>query len=137
MSELIAGNTYSAKQMNEFIGGKHQGGIRYSGNFPELKRIGVIIGGGADAIYDDEVRRKSITYVGEGQLADQRLTFGNRALVWAHFNDQQVHVFVNEGKNRYRYLGSHSVVGVSATTAQDRNENQRGAFTFDLVSTDA
>lgn len=79
-TELQEGRTYTASEMNHFIGGKHQGGIRYSGDFPAIERIGVIIGGGADAIYDDQLHGQSITYVGEGQSGDQKLTFGNQAL---------------------------------------------------------
>ena len=123
---------YSANEMNDFIGGKHQGGIRYSGNFPEIRRIGVIIGGGADAIYDDQLHHGSISYVGEGQRGDQHLTFGNRALVWAHFNQLPAHVFINRGKNSYVYRGPHAVSGVSATVALDSDEAERGAFVFEL-----
>jgi hypothetical protein len=130
---LEAGRTYTAKQMNEFIGGKHQDGIRYSGQFPDIQRIGVIIGGGADAIYDDQLQGDSIFYVGEGQQGDQDLTYGNRALVWSHFHRIAAHVFFNRGKNRYEYRGPHSVSAVSATVALDRLDAERGAFLFELV----
>jgi hypothetical protein len=129
---LEAGRVYTANQMNDFIGGKHQGGIRYSGNFPDIKRIGVVIGGGADAIYADQLHRDSITYIGEGQRGDQQLTFGNRALVWAHFQQIPAHVFINLGKNRYEYRGPHIVENVSAAVAVDRDESNRGALAFQL-----
>lgn len=129
---LILGETYTANQMNDFIGGKHQGGIRYSGNFPDLHRIGVIIGGAADAIYPDELHGGTITYIGEGQVGDQKLAMGNRALVWAHFHDLPVHVFINRAKNRYEYRGPHQVVAISATITPDRNDAARGAFSFEL-----
>lgn len=129
---LTPGATYTAVEMNDFIGGKHQGGIRYSGNFPDIHRIGVIIGGGADAIYRDEIHGGTITYFGEGQKGDQKLAMGNRALVWAHFNDIPVHVFVNLAKNRYEYRGPHQIVAISATIARDRSDSERGAFSFEL-----
>lgn len=129
---LIPGETYTTNQMTDFIGGRHQGGIRYSGTFPDVKRIGVIIGGGADAIYADQLHGSSITYIGEGQEGDQMLSFGNRALVWAHLTGVLVHVFINRGKNRYEYRGPHHVAGVSATIATDRTDTDRGAFSFEL-----
>ena len=129
---LTSGETYTANEMNDFIGGKHQGGIRYSGNFPAIRRIGVIIGGGADAIYPDEVHGVTITYIGEGQIGDQKLAMGNRALVWAHFHDIPVHVFINQSKNHYLCLGPHKVEAVSTTIAPDRNAADRGVFSFEL-----
>ena len=131
---LTPGETYNANQMNDFIGGKHQGGIRYAGTFPGIQRIGVIIGGGADAIYPDEMHGGTITYIGEGQVGDQKLAMGNRALVWAHFHDIPVLVFINLAKNRYRYIGPHWVTAVSSTIAPDRNDADRGAFSFELRS---
>ena len=130
--QLDPGRTYTANQMNHFIGGKHQGGVRYSGTFPDLQRIGVIIGGGADAIYPDELHGDTITYIGEGQKGDQKLSFGNRALTWAHFHDIPIHVFINRGKNRYEYRSPHRVQSVAATIAADRNETDRGAFAYEL-----
>jgi hypothetical protein len=132
ISQLTMGETYTASQMNDFIGGKHQGGIRYSESFPDIRRLGVIIGGGVDAIYPDELHGGSITYIGEGQVGDQKLAMGNRALVWAHFNDFPVHVFINLAKNCYQYRGAHRVAMVSATIALDRSDGQRGAFSFTL-----
>ncbi|MHB9150710.1 MAG: hypothetical protein ACYC33_11675 [Thermoleophilia bacterium] len=75
------GDVCTAGRMNDFIGGKHQGGIRYSGNFPDIHRIGVVIGGGVDAIYADELHGGAVRYIGEGQEGDQKLAYGNRALV--------------------------------------------------------
>lgn len=126
------GSMLYANEMNDFIGGKHHGGIRYSGRFPNIERIGVIIGGGTNAIYPDELHRGSINYIGEGQEDDQRLTFGNRTLAWAHLHDLPVHVFINRGKNRYQYQGPHHVVAVSVTVAPDRDDEPRGAFRFEL-----
>lgn len=130
--QLTPGETYTANQMNDFIGGKHQGGIRYSGMFPDIKRIGVIIGGGADAIYPDEMHSGTITYIGEGQVGDQKLAMGNRALVWAHFHDILVHVFINLAKNRYHYRGAYSIASVSVSIANDRHEVERGVLVFEL-----
>ncbi|HZJ03824.1 MAG TPA: hypothetical protein VFE20_09180 [Thermoleophilia bacterium] len=130
---LQSGHTYTANEMNEFIGGKHQGGIRYSGDFPDLQRMGVVIGGGAEAIYADRVGEHAVFYYGEGQEGDQKLSSGNRALVWAHFHSIPVHVFLNQGKNRYEYIGAHQVEAVRATVAEDRSGRDRGAFLFRLV----
>jgi hypothetical protein len=134
MQELKFGEVCTANRMNDFVGGKHQGGIRYSGNFPDLRRIGIIIGGGADAIYPDELHVGSIAYIGEGQEGDQKLTFGNRALAWAHLIGMPVHVFIHRNKNSYEYRGPHLVETVAAMIASDRNKNDRGAFVFGLIS---
>ena len=127
------GDILSAGAMNSFVLGKHQGGIRYSGNFPDIKRIAVLLGGGADAIYDDEYREDVIRYMGEGQQGDQQLTYGNRALVWAFLTEMPVHVFLRRDKNRYRYCGSCGVQAAGCTVAPDRNARDRGAFVFELV----
>lgn len=131
-AEPQVGQICTANEMNEFIGGKHQGGIRYAGHFPNIERIGVVIGGGTDAIYADQLHLDSITYVGEGQRGDQQLTFGNRALVWAHFHQIPAHVFINRGKNRYEYRGKRTVEEVSATVVVDRDKSDRGVFVFEL-----
>ncbi len=130
--QLIVGETYKAREMNGFIGGKHQGGIRYAGNFPDIRRIGVIIGGGESAIYDDKIHGSTITYIGEGLTGDQKLRIGNRALVWAHLTSIPVHVFVNRGKSTYEYRGPHSVSAVSTTIAPDQHEHDRGVFVYTL-----
>ncbi len=130
--QLASGKDCTANQINTFIGGKHQGGIRYSGTFPDLDRIGVIIGGGKDAIYEDEIHGSTIRYVGEGLTGDQKLRIGNRALVWAHLTGMQVHVFINEAKNRYRYRGPHRVKSVSTSIEPDINDGPRGVFVFIL-----
>lgn len=132
MTPFLIGQTFTANEMNDFIGGKHQGGIRYSGNFPDLRRIGIVIGGGADAIYPDELHGSTITYIGEGQEGEQKLTYGNRALVWAHFHEMPVHVFINRGKSRYEYRGEYRVRSVTTTIAPDRHNLDRSVFAFEL-----
>jgi hypothetical protein len=127
------GELCTANRMNDFIGGRHQGGIRYSGNFPDLRRIEVIIGGGADAIYPDEMHGGTIRYIGEGQEGDQKLAYGNRALVWAYLQEMPIHVFVNGGRNFYHYRGPHHAASVPGTIVVNRKGADRGAFAFDLV----
>ncbi len=129
---FAVGEICSARSMNDFIGGKHQGGIRYAGNFPDIRRIGVIIGGGEDAIYDDEIHGSTITYIGEGLTGDQKLRIGNRALVWAHLTDIAVHVFLFRGKSTYEYWGVHNVRSVATTIAPDSRGDERGVFVFEL-----
>ncbi|MBN1459519.1 MAG: hypothetical protein JXA57_08275 [Armatimonadetes bacterium] len=130
---LLSGQTCTADEMNGFIRGKHQGGIRYSGNFPDYGRIGVVIGGGADAIYSDEQVEDTILYVGEGQRGDQKLTFGNRALAWAFFHELPVHVFVRNGRDRYSYRGAHLIGSIRCGMAPDCTGRQRGVFRFELL----
>jgi hypothetical protein len=132
---MKTGEIYTAKEVNGFIGGKHQGGIRYSGDFPNLDRIGVIVGGGKDAIYPDELRGETVRYIGEGQEGDQKLAYGNRALVWAQFEGVSIHVYVSLGGNRYKCLGPHRVASAAATIAPDSKGSDRGAFVFELVAT--
>ena len=133
--KLAAGQIYKAREMNAFVGGKHQGGIRYAGNFPDIRRIGIIIGGGENAIYDDEIRGDTITYIGEGLIGDQKLRIGNRALVWAQLTGIPVHVFLNLGKSTYEYHGRFIVTAVATTIAPDRDGNDRGVFVYTMEKT--
>jgi hypothetical protein len=132
----MVGQTCTADEMNDFIKGKHQGGIRYSGNYPDYERIGVVVGGGADAIYPDEHRGDVVRYVGEGQRGNQKLTFGNRALAWAFLNELPMHVFVRAAKNSYSYSGSYLVESVESAISDDCTGAERGAFCFELVRGD-
>jgi hypothetical protein len=130
---LMVGQTCTADEMNDFIKGKHQGGIRYSGNYPDYECIGVVIGGGADAIYPDENRGDVVRYIGEGQRGNQKLTFGNRALTWAFLTELPVHLFVRAAKNSYSYGGAYVVDSVESVISGDCTGVERGAFCFELV----
>lgn len=126
------GHTYGNAGISVALGTKHQGGIRYSGNFPDVREVAVILTTTRDAIYRDEVNARVVNYVGEGQSGNQRLERGNRVLTWCYFEGKPVHAFKRLEKNRFEYLGRYRVGGVSARAEPDRTRRSRGVFVFRL-----
>ena len=71
--ELITGRTYNAESIRKQLGHKNQGGIRYSGNWPRIRNVSIILSEGQteDSIYPDRISNGIVEYVGEGQSGDQ------------------------------------------------------------------
>ena len=134
--KLRKGMIYSNAEAAAMVGGKLQGGIRYGGKFPNIRSVGIFITDTRDAIYRDTRKPELVTYVGEGQVGDQKMEKGNRVLVWCYFNEMAIQVFLRTGKNRFKFLGVHIVRRIKARPDMDRENRVRGAFVFELEPID-
>ena len=129
---MQVGAKYSNLSLSKWLGSKNQGGIRYSGRFPKIGKVAVVLTTTPDAIYGDELGSGLVKYVGEGQSGNQRLERGNRVLTWCYFKGEPVHAFKRLEKNQFEYLGRYRVGGVSARAEPDRTHRSRGVFIFRL-----
>ena len=127
---MRAGDIFTHEQVNEWIGGNWQKGIRYSGNFPEIRRVGIVLS--LASPYADGSARGSIRYVGEGLSGNQVLTYGNRVLAYFYMIKRSVSVFTQLEDGGYRYGGEHIVANALTAIEPGSDGVLRSVFIFEL-----
>ena len=133
MLNLTVGQTYSSDVIEKHFGLKNQGGIRYSGNWPNIKNLTVFLSEGQTkaAIYPDRISKDGVLeYVGEGPSGDQKLQRGNRALTWGYLQREAVRAFRFVRVGIWEYMGQFRIDRVETRVDMDRELRARGAFVF-------
>lgn len=128
-------------------GGSTQGGIQPSSQSPNI----MIYSDPSSArvhgyTYDGFADDGAYYYTGEGQVGDQEIVRGNRALLHHRENQRTLRVFeaagtpAGPGGKPQRYLGAFAVDPIEPyrfETTPDRTGNERRVVVFRLIPTDA
>ncbi len=130
---LVPGAEVFRRQLHEAFGGQTQSGISPSSQAPLVmifsdptsgEKYGYIDGWHADGNYH---------YSGEGQLGDQTMTRGNKALANHKSEGREVHLFLGGGKGQpVKYLGEFETLDYYQSDAPDREREMRTVCVFRL-----
>ena len=111
------------------------GGSRYSGISPSAKSPNIFIFTGKSGQqygYQDEWDGDNFLYTGEGQVGDQQMKVGNRALAEHAKMGKSVHLFEGSREAFVRYMGEVTYLDHHVIRAPDRNGEPRNAYRFVL-----
>jgi hypothetical protein len=130
---LEPGKVISRTALHKRYGGQTQGGIsisRKSANvflFTDDKR-----GEEHGYIFDGKVKGDLYDYTGEGQVGDQQMLHGNRAIRDHRDADRELHLFEVHGK-KLTYIGQYEYVRHrTADAPQKGSPEDRSVFVFRL-----
>ncbi|MBO9724343.1 MAG: HNH endonuclease [Novosphingobium sp.] len=134
---FIPNELYSRKRdIHGVYGGQEQGGISTPKSHPV---IFIITGhGGSKSGYDDRWQPDgSLIYTGEGQVGDQFMHKGNKA-IRDHAADGKDILLFDKAKSggSARFIGMFNYAGWEFERQPDRNGNHRNAIVFTLVPAD-
>ncbi len=130
--QLKVGESYLRTDLHRFLGGNSRAGI-----CPTASGVVLIFSdppSGTRYGYDqnDEVVAGVYRYTGEGQLGDQQLIRGNKALL----SDRKLLLFSRQDAKSWTYVGEVAldVVPFETATAPDRLGNLRRVFVFRFLA---
>jgi hypothetical protein len=103
---LTAGERIRRTKLHELYGGRRQGGISPSRESENVFLITAAHGGTFGYIYDGQADDGFFHYTGEGQVGDQQMTQGNRAIRDHEVEDRELHLFEAHG-TELEYLGQY------------------------------
>lgn len=132
LDQIEPGTTLTRRDLHKLYGGRQQGGIGPSSKAPVVlfftdpatgHRHGYYDGWDADGLYN---------YCGEGQLGDQRLVQGNKAILKHAEEGRTLEGFSAKGSN-VTYMGEFELVDYYWTEAHESgNETLRQVVVFRL-----
>jgi hypothetical protein len=129
---LRIGSDVSNDDFVRKLGLANQGGIRFRGKAEAPDDVVAIITTSRDAVYRDELSGPNLRYRGEGQARHQRATRGNRALISCWLASRPIRVFRQRASDRYEFLGTFQITGLSTGLERDRDKDERAVFVFEL-----
>jgi hypothetical protein len=103
---LQPGQRIRRTQLHEQYGGRRQGGISPSRVTPNVFLITASHGADYGYIYDGQSTDGYYHYTGEGQVGDQQMTQGNRAIRDHETEGRELHLFEAHG-TELEYLGEY------------------------------
>jgi hypothetical protein len=103
---LQSGERIRRTQLHERYGGRRQGGISPSRVTPNVFLITAPHGTDYGYIYDGQSTDGYFHYTGEGQVGDQQMTQGNRAIRDHQSEGRELHLFEAHG-TELEYLGEY------------------------------
>jgi len=134
--DIEVGTVLRRRDLHDRLGGSRQSGIASA---PKAGSI-FLFTGSAGLLYgynfDGPQPDGSFSYTGEGQVGDQKLTRGNKAI---HDNERALRLFEQAGHATVRYLGEFRVDPddhPSREDAPDANGDMRSVLVFCLWPTD-
>ena len=130
INELIIGKTYAQQELREIFGGSFYGGMNICHKTNSLVLISKHYG---NLKYKDEWKDGVLYYTGMGQIGDQTMSMGNKALQDAKSNSVTVFLFEDFKPTEHKYFGK---VSLFKSPYQDRefdiHENDRFVWKFPL-----
>lgn len=129
----IVGELYNRRrEIHDLFGGQQQGGISTPSQFPYVfiftgdqgHAYGYRDGWHSDGLY---------YYTGEGQIGNQELKRGNKAILDHQRNGKELLLFQYEGIGLTRFVGQMECVGYHEAERPDREGNPRKVLVFELV----
>ena len=130
---FVVGKSYSRREeITGKFGGSAQSGIAPSRQSPA---IFLFFGNGAQHGYHDAFDELGyLSYVGEGQLGDMKMTKGNLAVASHAKDGRALHVFEMKGKGKpCEYKGEYSCDSHTIKRGLDRNGSERNVIVFRLI----
>jgi len=104
LPDLVPGQPIRRVDLHARLGGRRQGGISPSRVAPYVFLITASTGEAYGYIYDGRAADGFYHYTGEGQLGDQRMTQGNRAIRDHELEGRELHLFEAKGRE-LEYIG--------------------------------
>lgn len=129
----IVGELYNRRrEIHALFGGQQQGGISTPSQFPYVflftgdqgQTFGYRDGWHSDGLY---------YYTGEGQVGDQELARGNKAILDHQKDGKELLLFQYEERRLVRFVGQMNCVGYHTAERPDREGNLRKVLVFELV----
>lgn len=115
---LTPGDELPRREIHARFGGRQQGGISPSSRVPAVMFFTDPITGHRHGYYDGLGEDGMFHYVGEGQLGDQRLVQGNKAILNHAVDGRSLEGFAAKGST-VTYLGEFAVVDHYFTEAHE------------------
>jgi len=133
---FIRGHIYNRKQdLHAEFGGSSRSGIASCKNHPF---VFLFTGSGGESYgYRDEWRDGLFLYSGEGQVGDQQMKAGNRAILEHAKKKKELLLFSKAGSGHVIFEGKFHCVGWETRFGPDRNGNTRQLIIFHLKPEDA
>lgn len=135
MESLNPGTTLKRREVHDMFGGRQQGGIGPSSKTPTVlfftdpstgRRHGYYDGWDADGLFN---------YTGEGQVGEQRLVQGNKAILNHQADGRALLGFEADGTD-VTFMGEFQLVDYHWTDAPDTNGELRQVVVFRLRPVD-
>ena len=108
MLELTRGSRIRRTELHNQYGGRRQGGISPSAQTPNVFAVTAPSGAQYGYIYDGAGEDGYFHYTGEGQVGDQQMVQGNRAIRDHEVEGRELHLFEAHG-TELRIFGSVSL----------------------------
>lgn len=134
--DIPVGAVLRRRELHDRFGGSRQSGIAPA---PRVGSVFLFTGSSGVSFgynYDGPQADGSYSYTGEGQVGDQMLTRGNRAI---YENDRVLRLFEQAGRAEVRYVGEFRVDPydpVTLANAPDSSGATRSVFVFRLWPAD-
>ena len=130
---FVIGELYNRRDdIHEHFSGQRQGGITTPSEHP-LVFIFTGEEGHAYGYKDGWNEDGLFYYTGEGQVGDQKMWKGNKAILEHQQDGKELLLFKREKKGHYRFLGQMACVGYHEALGTDRNNEMRKVLVFELV----
>jgi hypothetical protein len=123
LNGLVSGETLTRRQIHQRFGGREQGGISPSRRAPVVMFFTDPETGHQHGYYDGWGDDGYFHYVGEGQVGDQRMVQGNRAIRDAREEGRSIEGFRAKG-SRVTYLGEFELVDFYYADAHESGSDQ-------------
>jgi len=126
---------YRRAELHDTYGGQRQGGISTPAKFPFIFIFTAKSGeeyGYLDRFQSD----RTYWYTGEGQIGNQQMIRGNRAIRDSEQNDETIHLFEYVRTGIVRYVGELIYTGHHQSDAPDVNGDLRKVIVFELKKSD-
>lgn len=123
---------YARSDLHDEYGGNRQSGIAPVADYPVI----FLFAGSSGEYhgYEDEfLSDGTFKYTGEGQEGDMEFIRGNRAIRNHQANDDELHLFWQEGEGMVRYLGQFEYVSHEWVRLPDTHGDERDAIRFSLA----
>lgn len=133
---FVRGQLYSrSRDIHERYKGSARSGISPTKNFPF---VFLFTGEAGETYgYEDTWRDGLFLYSGEGQVGDQLMTKGNKAILDHAKNQKELLLFTKVKTGQVRFEGYFHCVGWETKRGKDRESNIRNIIVFHLKPEDA
>lgn len=132
ISDFELGKIYNVYQLREAFLGSFNGGINICKRTNTIVITSLHTG---NRIYDDKLFDGDVMYyTGEGQVGDQKMWKGNKAILEASSIGRSIHLFVRFKKTEYTYYGKVKLVGEPFFVEEkDIHGNARKVIKFPMM----
>ena len=120
------------KELHDLYGGNRQSGIASCSGHPYVFLF-TAPAGEEYGYKDGWVSDSEYVYAGEGQYGDMRFVRGNRAIRDHIANGKQLHMFEQDKKGEYKYLGKFEYQSFEYQRGKDARGHDRQIIKFHLI----
>lgn len=131
METLAPGTTLKRREVHDMFGGRQRGGIGPSSKTPTVLFFTYPTSGQKHGYYDRWDTDGLFNYTGEGQVGDQKLDRGNKAIL-NHRADGRALLGFRANGTDVTFMGEFELVDLHWTDAPDTHEELRQVVIFRL-----